>query len=192
MNKFHSSKFYWYIHCTSMNHDQSEIIVCSYVFEIREKSWKNPEKDREFRFWKSMGSLLVTKISMPMGAGSKRRFAKLQPIHKAFDENLAAGLAIPRFHRLGYHETNSLRKGKQTCWNLPVFKKSKQGYSQTICTVETHALSSRCHSRIRGIWLCSIFAPKMNIKNLGHLRWHLFKKAETEKLPPTKAVLKHL
>lgn len=40
-------------------------------------------------------------------------------------------------------------------------------------------------------FVCLLFAPKINIKDVGELRWHLFRKnqAETEKLPPTKAAL---
>lgn len=39
--------------------------------------------------------------------------------------------------------------------------------------------------------VCLLFAPKINIKDIGELRWHLFRKnqAEAEKLPPTKAAL---
>ena len=41
-------------------------------------------------------------------------------------------------------------------------------------------------------FVCLLFAPRLGIKTVGELRWHLFKKnqAEAEKLPPTKASLK--
>jgi len=37
-------------------------------------------------------------------------------------------------------------------------------------------------------FVCLLFAPRVTIKDLGQLRWHLFRKnkAETEKLPPQK------
>ena len=48
------------------------------------------------------------------------------------------------------------------------------------------------HDQVYGEFICLLFAPKVKIRDLGQLRWHLFKKnkAEAEKLPPTKAALK--
>ena len=41
-------------------------------------------------------------------------------------------------------------------------------------------------------FVCSLFAPRLDFKDIGKLGWYLFKKnrAEAEKLPPTKAALK--
>ena len=134
--------------------------------------------------------LMSNKVSMLVGTGSTRRLVKLQPIHQALDENLAAG--IVGFHAFTGSDTTGriAGKGKQTCWKL--FKKANKDILKAFAQLGQTLFPST--EVIQGLeeFVCSLFEPRMNIKDLGHLRWHLFKrnKAEAEKLPPTKAALK--
>jgi len=88
---------------------------------------------------------------------------------------------IPFFYRLGYHWTG---KGKQTCWKL--FTKANNDILKAFAELEQTLVPS--NEVVQGLeeFVCLLFAPRVNIKDLGQLRWHLFKKnkAEVEKLPP--------
>ena len=77
-------------------------------------------------------------------------------------------------------------KGKQTCWKL--FKKANEDILKAFAQLrQTLVLSSEVAQGLEE-FICLLFAPRVNIKDLGQLRWHLFKKnkaeAETEKLTP--------
>lgn len=127
-------------------------------------------------------------VAMLVGTGSKRRLVKLQPIHQALDENLTAGLI--GFHAFTGSDTTEriAGKGKQTCWKI--FKKGNKDILKAFAQLGQTLIPST--EVVKGLeeFVCLLFAPKLNIKDVGQLRWHLFKKkVEAEKLPPTKAAL---
>ena len=121
---------------------------------------------------------------MKVRTGSKRRLVKLQPIHPVLDENLAAELI--GFHAFTGSDTTGriAGKGKQTCWKL--FKKTNKDILKPFAQLGQTLIPSA--EVVQGLeeFVCLLSAPRVNIKDLGQLRWHLFKKskAEVEKLPP--------
>ena len=129
-------------------------------------------------------------VSMLVGTGSNRRLVKLQPIHQALGENLVAGLI--GFHAFTGSDTTGriAGKGKQMCWKL--FRNAnKDNFKAFVQLGQTPVPSNEVFQGPEE-FVCLLFAPKVKIRDLGQLRWHLFKKnkAEAEKLPPTKAALK--
>ena len=133
---------------------------------------------------------LLGDVSMLVGTGTRRRLVNLQPIYESLDANHAAGLI--GFHAFTGSDTTGriAGKGKQTCWKQ--FKKANGNIHQAFAQLGQTAYPSAEVMDSLEEFVCLLFAPRLGIKTVGELRWHLFKKnqAEAEKLPPTKASLK--
>lgn len=135
--------------------------------------------------------VINSKVCVLLGTGQKRRNVLLQPIYNALGRQKADGLL--GFHALTGSDTTGriVGKGKATCW------KAYTNANEHIWTAfsqlgKTEHLLEQTQDALEE-FVCALYAPLGKFKDIGKLRWHLFKRkhAESEKLPPTKSALKH-
>jgi len=127
---------------------------------------------------------------MILGAGEHQRIVPLRPIYEALGEDLAA--ALPGFHSFTGCDTTGkfAGKGKLTCWK--VMQKASPNMLTAFKNLGSTITPTRETEAALEEFVCQLFQPQTKKKDVGQLRWEMFKRsqAESERLPPTAAVLK--
>ena len=127
--------------------------------------------------------------SFVTGSATTRRTIKLQPIVEAPESAKTA--ALTAFHALtGADNMGTFSgKGKPTCWKE--FEEANESILRSLANLGKDEKPDE--ETLDGIeqFVCQLYQKKATIKTVKELRWSMFKKrkAEADRLPPTKAAL---
>ena len=131
---------------------------------------------------------LCANVSFLTGKGRNCRIIKLQPIVQALGEAKTA--ALPAFHALSGADNTGCFSGhvKPLCWKA--FLNDDEDIVGEMAKLGTAPTTSDETMKAIEKFVCKLYVTKKSLSTVKDLRRWLFRKKQSERLPPTQGALR--
>ena len=175
-------------------HEEGDTLIILHAIDIHTNGsivhLLSPDPDvfvLALKYFPSIGS----ETCIYLGTGQKQRLVPLKPIYDIIGSDMTT--ALPGFHSFTGCDTTGrfVEKGKLTCWNT--LQKAKTHVVKVFKLLGTTEMPFEDIVHCLEEYVCQLYSSTTTAKNVGKLRWQLFKRSqsEAEKLPPTIGALRH-